>query len=287
MDPNARTEFILMYELEGVVHEYPLTEQRLVIGRAKNCNLCLPFNAEVSRLHATLIATPEGWLVEDMSSRSGTIVNGQKIDGRRELRDNDVLSIGQVHLTLREKKHHLETVTGDLPLPDELLAAARAQAPAGPAPPRASKTADAPVDRIEHPAAAPFQAPINYYELIGVTSFEPDVAKIQRAAKQRLSELRTESGSQSAADRQAQVDAIADGLASLSNAEKKQLYDSELAERLGVEFEIRGGRVLPVEPTSPALIIVGLAAIVLTFGIMWYALSWLLDAIAPAVRLSG
>ena len=102
MEPQARTDFVLMYELDGAQHECPLTGRRLVIGRAKDCNLCFPFNTEVSRLHVVLTAKPDGWQAEDMSSRLGTLVNGERLVGPRRLRDKDVLTIGTITLTLRE-----------------------------------------------------------------------------------------------------------------------------------------------------------------------------------------
>ena len=290
MDPQARTEFVLMYELDGAQHEFPLTGQRLVIGRAKDCNLCFPLNTEVSRLHAALTSTPEGWKIEDMSSRSGTFVNGERPVGPRRLRDKDVLTIGAVTLTLRQKKHELETVTGDAGLPGDLLAEARAQAAARSPAPATSPDAPASRDRAggvpwEQPASQP--TPTSYYELIGVANFEADVAKIQAAAKRRLAQLRADSAPGSRAGRQAEVETIAGGLASLANPKKKQLYDSELAQELGTEVEVRGGRVVPVEPTSFGQILVGLILVGVVICIVWFGLSWLLKAIAPIFDISG
>jgi pSer/pThr/pTyr-binding forkhead associated (FHA) protein len=287
MEPQARSEFVLLYELDGVPHEHVLDEQRVVIGRAKDCNICLAFNSEVSRLHATLTATPDGWVVEDMSSRLGTYVNGEPISEPRRLRDKDVLAIGQVALTLREKKHGTETVSLGSEAKSDFLAAAKARDAAAAALPPASASADAPdaqadSARVAEPSApAAHSPPANFYELIGVADFEPDLANIQRAAKNRLSELRAGTAPGSHAEQQAQVDAIAAGLAALANPERRRAYDLELAERLGIEVEVRGGRVVPIGQEGFGQLAVGIAIIGVLIVVLWFALPYLRAALAP------
>jgi predicted component of type VI protein secretion system len=290
MSQPPQSDFVLAYDLEGASHEYALTDARLVIGRAKDCNLCFPFNAEISRLHATLTLTPDGWQIEDMNSRSGTLVNGERLAGRRVLRDRDVLSIGTVTLTLREKKHQLETVTGDAALSPELLAAVTAQGPAHPAavPATGAGAARPPSDAAASgaEAAASSALLLNYYELIGVPNFEDDVAKIQLAAKNRLAALRAESATGTSPQRQSEVEAIAGGLASLASPEKKSAYDAALAERLGVEFEMRGGRVVPVERASVGQLLAGFLLFGVIIVILWFTLSWMLDSLLPMLDVT-
>ncbi|MEX0678796.1 MAG: FHA domain-containing protein [Pirellulales bacterium] len=291
MEPQARTEFVLCYELDGVAHEHALAEESLVIGRAKDCNLCLPFNAEVSRLHATLTRATDGWVVEDMSSRLGTYVNGEKISGSRRLRDKDVLVIGQVAIALREKKHGTETVSLDPGAKSDFLAAAKARDAAPSA--KSAASADAPLSRTEsarqaEPIVVPSEPqPANFYELIGVANFEADPAKIQEAAKNRLGELRAGTVPESHAERQAEVDAIARGLASLSNPEKRRAYDTQLANRLGVDVEVRGGRVVPVSQEGFGQLSIGIAVIGLVIILLWFALPWLREVLAPLLDVPG
>jgi two-component system, NtrC family, sensor kinase len=47
----------------------------------------------VSRLHARLSWTEQGWLLEDLQSRNGTYVNGERIASRL-LRNGDQIQLG-------------------------------------------------------------------------------------------------------------------------------------------------------------------------------------------------
>jgi FHA domain len=274
MEPQAGSEFVLIYDLDGVPHEHVLDEQRVVIGRAKDCGLCLAFNAEVSRLHATLVATQQGWVVEDISSRLGTFVNGQQISEPRRLQDKDVLGIGQVALTFREKRHGTETVSLGSEAQSDFLNAAEAR----------DAAPNAGTDQL--PNAVPsalggHSPPLNFYELVGVPDFEPDLAKIQEAAKRRLSELRSDAASRSHAEQQAQVDAIAAGLAALTHPEKKRDYDLGLAEQLGIEVEVRGGRVVPIGQEGTGQLFIGLVVLGVLAVILLFALPYLRATLAP------
>lgn len=277
MEPQAGSEFVLIYELDEVPHEHVLSEQRVVIGRAKDCNICLAFNAEVSRLHATLTATPEGWVVEDMSSRLGTYVNGDPISGPRRLGDRDVLTVGQVTLTLREKKHGTETVSLGSEAQGDFLAAAKTR--------DAVPNARSDNPREAEPAASEAASlPVNVYELIGVPDFEPDMAKIQVAAKRQLGELRAGTVAASHAEQQAQLDAIAAGMAALASPEKKRVYDLELAEQLGIEVEVRGGRVVPIGQEGLGQLAIGIACLGLLIVVLWLGLPYLRAALAPLLE---
>src|SRR5687768_13474315 len=68
---------------------------RLSVGRAAGNGISLPWDTEVSRLHAELEAIAGEWTVSDDGlSRNGTWVNGQRISGRHRLRDGDVIRVG-------------------------------------------------------------------------------------------------------------------------------------------------------------------------------------------------
>lgn len=77
-----------------------LPEGEFVIGRSSSCNLSLD-DALVSRRHAVLEVTADGVTVEDLGSRNGVLVNGDRIEGRVQLEAGDVLTIGLSQLTLQ------------------------------------------------------------------------------------------------------------------------------------------------------------------------------------------
>jgi pSer/pThr/pTyr-binding forkhead associated (FHA) protein len=72
------------------------------VGRGTGNDVSLPWDTEVSRLHAELEAIAGEWTVSDDGlSRNGTYVNGQRISGRHRLRDGDVIGVGRTSIAFR------------------------------------------------------------------------------------------------------------------------------------------------------------------------------------------
>jgi len=64
---------------------------RVTLGRGLANDVCLDWDTEVSRLHAELELVGDDWTVSDDGlSRNGTYVDGERIAGRRRLRDGDL-----------------------------------------------------------------------------------------------------------------------------------------------------------------------------------------------------
>ena len=62
----------------------------VTVGRRPERDVALPWDTEVSRLHAQLEPVGSDWIVvDDGLSRNGTYVNGERVNGRRRLRDGD------------------------------------------------------------------------------------------------------------------------------------------------------------------------------------------------------
>ena len=81
------------------------------IGRDETCEVHLPGDPTVSRLHAVLRAGRGFWVVEDGGSRNGTYLNGRPIAGPALLRPSDRLRIGTFVLVVHgEDEEPLETV---------------------------------------------------------------------------------------------------------------------------------------------------------------------------------
>jgi pSer/pThr/pTyr-binding forkhead associated (FHA) protein len=68
-----------------------------VIGRAKDCSLPLD-ESLASRQHAEIIFESGVFSIRDRGSRNGTSINGEKVAGRRELKDGDEIAIGATRL---------------------------------------------------------------------------------------------------------------------------------------------------------------------------------------------
>ena len=72
--------------------EYAVPGTGLVIGRDAGCDVVVPRN-EVSRRHAELAPTEDGYVVRDTSS-NGVYVNGERIQGSHRLARADVIRVG-------------------------------------------------------------------------------------------------------------------------------------------------------------------------------------------------
>lgn len=73
---------------------------QFVIGRSSECQLSLD-DPLVSRRHGLLTVREDGTvLVEDLGSRNGVLVNGNKIEGQQTLGDGDRITIGGQTMTL-------------------------------------------------------------------------------------------------------------------------------------------------------------------------------------------
>jgi hypothetical protein len=75
----------------------------LSVGRDEGCDVCLDWDAGVSRLHARLERSGGSWTVYDGGlSRNGTFVNGDRVNAHRVLNDQDQLRFGSTELRFRD-----------------------------------------------------------------------------------------------------------------------------------------------------------------------------------------
>jgi pSer/pThr/pTyr-binding forkhead associated (FHA) protein len=94
----------------------PRTE--LTVGRNPAADLSIVWDDEVSGLHAELEQRAgELTLVDDGLSRNGSYINGERVHGRRRLRDRDVLRFGQTLVLVRKPADAERTATSVGPRP--------------------------------------------------------------------------------------------------------------------------------------------------------------------------
>ena len=65
------------------------------IGRDASCDLAIA-DVTVSRWHAQLERTADGWLLSDLESTNGTRVNGWRVRGKVPVRAGDLVSFGNL-----------------------------------------------------------------------------------------------------------------------------------------------------------------------------------------------
>jgi putative nucleotidyltransferase with HDIG domain len=90
---------ILTGPFQGQKHTF---RSQLTIGR-KSDNTVRLIDAKVSRNHAKITGTHEGFLIEDMKSSNGTFVNGENVDSCL-LRPGDTITIGFTEFRFSEKE---------------------------------------------------------------------------------------------------------------------------------------------------------------------------------------
>jgi pSer/pThr/pTyr-binding forkhead associated (FHA) protein len=96
--------FLVYFDPEGAQHLVELDPalERVTIGRAAANDVALPWDQEVSRVHAALERVGGEWtLVDDGLSRNGSWVGGARVQGRRRLADGDVVRVGRTSLGVR------------------------------------------------------------------------------------------------------------------------------------------------------------------------------------------
>jgi pSer/pThr/pTyr-binding forkhead associated (FHA) protein len=74
---------------------FPLTEQEITFGRDAENTIPLP-DAGVSRRHARLTLQGNAYVLEDLGSTNGTLVEGQPLTAPRRLRSREVFFLGDL-----------------------------------------------------------------------------------------------------------------------------------------------------------------------------------------------
>lgn len=74
-----------------------LEGDELVIGRASDNPVSIP-DTSVSRKHALVRKTADGWAVSDLGSGNGTLLNGEAVADETPLSEGDVITLGDTEL---------------------------------------------------------------------------------------------------------------------------------------------------------------------------------------------
>jgi pSer/pThr/pTyr-binding forkhead associated (FHA) protein len=96
--------FLVYRDVDGrqLIRRLDGGRDRLTVGRSEATEINLEFDPEVSRVHAELERLGDDWTIEDDGlSRNGSFVNGERVLGRRRLRDGDALRFGDTVVVFR------------------------------------------------------------------------------------------------------------------------------------------------------------------------------------------
>ena len=82
----------LVNEASGQIH--PLLADIITIGRDRACVVCIREDPAVSRRHAQILRRGVNFIIEDLGSANGVILNGRRITGAQELSVGVRIEIG-------------------------------------------------------------------------------------------------------------------------------------------------------------------------------------------------
>ena len=89
---------LLIQTPDGQVKTITLEGNRIAVGRSNAADLCFPEDGGLSRQHFVFEPEGDGWAVQDLGSKNGTLVNGIPLKGRLNLEPGDRITAG--HLVL-------------------------------------------------------------------------------------------------------------------------------------------------------------------------------------------
>jgi pSer/pThr/pTyr-binding forkhead associated (FHA) protein len=114
---------LIIEDDEGKTTVVPVSRGEISIGRMEGNTIRL-MERNVSRRHARLLRESGAVFIEDLNSFNGVKINGERIDKRLEVKEGDLVEIGDYHLALQsvevedEAPNRAETVVQPPRLPE-------------------------------------------------------------------------------------------------------------------------------------------------------------------------
>ena len=175
--------FLALRDAEGglVLFELGRDEGNRTIGRRAEASVSIPWDGEVSGLHAELQCLGGEWtIVDDGLSRNGTFLNGERVLGRQRLQHGDLIRVGRTMISYD---------LGEASSADVTMIAGE-----GPAPPRLTETQRRVLVALCRPlrAGASFATPASNQQIADELHLSLDTVKMNLRtlfAALQLSEL--------------------------------------------------------------------------------------------------
>jgi serine phosphatase RsbU (regulator of sigma subunit)/pSer/pThr/pTyr-binding forkhead associated (FHA) protein len=101
---------------QGDPYDQALEEDEVVVGRSSQCQVTIA-DRFLSRRHARLLRREDGWCIEDLGSRNGTLVNGRVIEGTESLAEGDEIQISGSLLRVLPESPDAGILTSERGLP--------------------------------------------------------------------------------------------------------------------------------------------------------------------------
>ncbi|HEX4622749.1 MAG TPA: FHA domain-containing protein, partial [Myxococcaceae bacterium] len=185
---------LIIEDDEGRKTVVPFVREEITIGRQEGNTIRLT-ERNVSRRHARLLRQNGAVLVEDLGSYNGIRINGEKIQGRSQVQDGDLIQIGDYDLAIQHEgaqQPHVVPPPPPLLTPEPIAAAPSngVHAAAEPPPPPAGKTDELPA--IPPPVPAPRGASTSIIRVDQLETSKRELVEIDASEAPRLLVMNTE-----------------------------------------------------------------------------------------------
>ncbi len=112
-DPKRDKPVLTVLEGKYANQHWTIEKDEVTLGRDETCDIVLP-ERQISRQHVRIFKEDNLYRVEDLESRNGTWINGQRLEGARDLFDGD-----EIHVALAVRLQFIGS-GATAPLPFEL-----------------------------------------------------------------------------------------------------------------------------------------------------------------------
>ncbi len=95
---SDNTAYIILEIVNGVYDGtvYNFESFPVSIGRNPDNDIAIPYESAASRRHAQIFKEEDSFYVVDLTSSNGTFVNDARVSERRDLFNNDLITIGSL-----------------------------------------------------------------------------------------------------------------------------------------------------------------------------------------------
>ncbi|MBT8392958.1 MAG: FHA domain-containing protein [Ignavibacteria bacterium] len=100
LNPNRLAGWLVSFELDPEGKDFKIFEGRTKIGRSAANNIIIN-KPEISDEHVLILSRNNKFIIQDQLSANGTFVNGKKVEGRMEVKDNDEIKLGTISFKLK------------------------------------------------------------------------------------------------------------------------------------------------------------------------------------------
>jgi pSer/pThr/pTyr-binding forkhead associated (FHA) protein len=112
----------LILSLRGrELDKFLIGQGKVLIGRSPQCDIKID-NQAISRQHASIEFSEEGYVLADVGSSNGTFLNGERIKAPALLKPGDVIGLAKFELQFQDDvRSKIESMTGGLDLESTMM----------------------------------------------------------------------------------------------------------------------------------------------------------------------